>query len=134
MKASKMSSNPGQISPDKDDAFYQTVKDFLRPNLVLLTECKIVLLEGVTFQNSPAWCLHPLMCENLTVRNVFVKNPWYAQGDAGVGTYTGFATLTGAAASAPTTLATMRFGACGYFGTTQASNSATLKYFEIDTL
>jgi len=84
MKASKMSSNPGQISPDKDDAFYQTVKDFLRPNLVLLTECKIVLLEGVTFQNSPAWCLHPLMCENLTVRNVFVKNPWYAQNGDGI--------------------------------------------------
>jgi hypothetical protein len=49
-----------------------------------LTSCKNVLLEGVTFQNSPAWCLHPLMCENLTVRNVFVKNPWYAQNGDGI--------------------------------------------------
>jgi len=76
--------NPGVISPEKDAAFYESIKDFLRPNLVLLTSCKYVLLEGVTFQNSPAWCLHPLMCENLTVRNVFVKNPWYAQNGDGI--------------------------------------------------
>src|SRR6187399_2141142 len=84
VKGSKMPANPGMISPEKDAAFYQSVKDFLRPNLVLLTSCKYVLLEGVTFQNSPAWCLHPLMCENLTVRNVFVKNPWYAQNGDGI--------------------------------------------------
>ena len=83
MKGSKMQ-NPGMISSEKDAAFYQGVKDFLRPNLVLLTSCKYILLEGVTFQNSPAWCLHPLMCENLTVRNVFVKNPWYAQNGDGI--------------------------------------------------
>ncbi|HEY6064271.1 MAG TPA: glycoside hydrolase family 28 protein [Chitinophagaceae bacterium] len=76
--------NPGVISPDKTDEFYKSIKDFLRPNLVLLTSCKNVLLEGVTFQNSPAWCLHPLMCENLTVRNVSVKNPWYAQNGDGI--------------------------------------------------
>jgi polygalacturonase len=42
------------------------------------------LLDGVTFQNSPAWNLHPLMCENLTVRNVYAKNPWYAQNGDGI--------------------------------------------------
>lgn len=83
LKGSKMS-NPGVISPDKTDEFYNSIKDFLRPNLVLLTSCKNILLEGVTFQNSPAWCLHPLMCENLTVRNVSVKNPWYAQNGDGI--------------------------------------------------
>ncbi|MFI5129731.1 MAG: glycoside hydrolase family 28 protein [Chitinophagales bacterium] len=84
MKGSKMPSNPGLISPEKDKAFYETVKDFLRPNLVLLTNCRYILLEGVTFQNSPAWCLHPLMSEHLTVRNVTVKNPWYAQNGDGI--------------------------------------------------
>jgi polygalacturonase len=82
-KGSKMQ-NPGAISPEKDAAFYESIRDFLRPNLVLLTSCKNILLEGVTFQNSPAWCLHPLMCEQLTVRNVFVKNPWYAQNGDGI--------------------------------------------------
>ncbi|MFN4312723.1 MAG: glycoside hydrolase family 28 protein [Chitinophagaceae bacterium] len=77
-------SNPGQISPEKDEAFYQSVKDFLRPNLLLLTNCKYILLEGVTFQNSPAWCLHPLMSQHLTVRGITVRNPWYAQNGDGI--------------------------------------------------
>ncbi|HET6722663.1 MAG TPA: glycoside hydrolase family 28 protein, partial [Chitinophagaceae bacterium] len=76
--------NPGVISAEKDEAFYQSVKDFLRPNLLLLTNCKNILLEGVIFQNSPAWCLHPLMCEQLTVRDITVKNPWYAQNGDGI--------------------------------------------------
>ncbi|MCF3109690.1 glycoside hydrolase family 28 protein [Niabella sp. CC-SYL272] len=76
--------DPGRISPDKTEAFYTSVKDFFRPNLLVLTSCDGVLLEGVTFQNSPAWCLHPLMSRNITVRNVFVKNPWYAQNGDGI--------------------------------------------------
>src|SRR5690606_26690128 len=40
-------------------------------------------LEGVTFQNSPAWNVHPIMCENLTLRNLFIKNPDYAQNGDG---------------------------------------------------
>jgi len=76
--------NPGAISPEKDAAFYESVKDFLRPNLLLLTNCKYILLDGPTFQNSPAWCLHPLMSEHLTVRNISVKNPWYGQNGDGI--------------------------------------------------
>lgn len=82
-KGSKLQ-NPGVLSAEKDEAFYQSVKDFLRPNLLVLTNCKKILLEGVIFQNSPAWCLHPLMCEQLTVRNITVKNPWYAQNGDGI--------------------------------------------------
>jgi len=83
-RGAMMPSNPGMISPDKDLAFYENIKGFLRPNLLVLTNCKKILLEGVTFQNSPAWCLHPLQCENLTLRNVSVKNPWYAQNGDGI--------------------------------------------------
>ncbi|MCJ8208511.1 glycoside hydrolase family 28 protein [Mucilaginibacter sp. RS28] len=63
---------------------FEEIKNFLRPNLVVLESCKKVLLEGVTFQNSPAWNLHPLMCEDITVRNVYAKNPWYAQNGDGI--------------------------------------------------
>ena len=42
-----------------------------------------VMLKGVIFQNSPAWNLHPLMCENVIIDQVLVRNPSYAQnGDA----------------------------------------------------
>jgi polygalacturonase len=83
MKASKLS-NPGAISPEKDAAYYESIKDFLRPNLLLITSCKYILLEDITVQNSAAWCLHPLMSEHLTVRNISVKNPWYAQNGDGI--------------------------------------------------
>jgi polygalacturonase len=76
--------NPGAISPSKTPAFYDSVKDFLRPNLLVISNCSKVLIEGVTFQNSPAWCLHPLMSEHITVRNISVKNPWYAQNGDGI--------------------------------------------------
>lgn len=36
------------------------------------------------FQNSPAWCIHPLMCENLIVRNIDVRNSWYSQNGDGI--------------------------------------------------
>jgi polygalacturonase len=83
LKGSKFK-NPGQISSDKAPEFYTEVKDFLRPNLLVFTKCDKILLEGVTFQNSPAWCLHPLMSSNITVRNLQVKNPWYAQNGDGI--------------------------------------------------
>jgi polygalacturonase len=76
--------NPGEITRDKTPEFFESVKDFLRPNLLVFEKCKKILLEGVTFQNSPAWCLHPLMCEDLTIKNVYVKNPWYAQNGDGI--------------------------------------------------
>jgi polygalacturonase len=76
--------NPGEIKPGRDEAYYNNIKDFLRPNLLVIANCKKVLLEGVIFQNSPAWCLHPLMSEHITVRNIQVKNPWFAQNGDGI--------------------------------------------------
>jgi len=83
LRGSKLQ-NPGVVSADKTAEFYDSIKDFLRPNMVVLTGCKGILLEGVTFQNSPAWCLHPLMSEDIIVRGIMVKNPWYAQNGDGV--------------------------------------------------
>ena len=62
---------------------WQSVKRFLRPVMISLVNCKNVLLRGVIFQNSPAWNIHPLMCENIIIDKVLVRNPSYAQnGDA----------------------------------------------------
>jgi polygalacturonase len=44
----------------------------LRPNMVQPYKCKKVLIEGVTFKNSPMWHIHPVLSENITVRNVKV--------------------------------------------------------------
>ena len=63
---------------------FEKIKDFLRPVMVSLVSCKKVLIDGPTFQNSPAWCIHPLLCEDLTVRNTTVRNPWYSQNGDGI--------------------------------------------------
>ena len=62
---------------------WNAIKRFLRPVMISLVQCKNVMLKGLIFQNSPAWNLHPLMCENVIIDKVLVRNPSYAQnGDA----------------------------------------------------
>jgi DNA sulfur modification protein DndE len=75
---------PGVIAEGYTIEKAAAIKEFLRPNMVNFVRCKRVLLEGVTFQNSPAWCLHPMLTQHLTLRNVIVRNPWNAQNGDGV--------------------------------------------------
>ncbi|MCH7408405.1 glycoside hydrolase family 28 protein [Belliella sp. DSM 111904] len=71
--------------PDLIDASeLETVKDFLRPVMVSIKNSKRILLDGPTFQNSPAWNIHPLMNEDLIIRNLNVRNPWYSQNGDGL--------------------------------------------------
>lgn len=62
----------------------KTYCDFFRPVLMSLVRCKKVLLDGPTFQNSPAWCLHPRLCEHVTIKNITVRNPWFSQNGDGI--------------------------------------------------
>lgn len=74
----------GNIAAGYNENNVADFKDFLRPNMVRFTQCKKILLDGVTFQNSPAWNLHPMLCEHITLKNLTVRNPWYAQNGDGV--------------------------------------------------
>lgn len=79
-KACKEFNNPEGIETEEQ---WNEIRPWLRPVLLSLAKCKKVLLEGVTFKNSPSWCLHPLSCEHITIDGVKVFNPWYSQnGDA----------------------------------------------------
>ncbi len=66
------------------DEEWESVKDFMRPVMISFISCKNLLLEGVLFENSPAWNIHPLMCENVIIDNIFVRNPAYAQNGDGL--------------------------------------------------
>ena len=46
----------------------------LRPNFVQPYRSTNVLLEGVTIRNSPMWELNPVLCRNVTVRNVKISS------------------------------------------------------------
>ncbi|HTI10741.1 MAG TPA: glycoside hydrolase family 28 protein [Puia sp.] len=74
----------GVLKPGTSLQSFEDIRDFLRPNLLVLTNCIKVLLDGPSFQNSPAWCLHTLLCQDLTVHDVHVRNPWYAANGDGI--------------------------------------------------
>lgn len=51
------------------------VFDFPRPRLLNFINCKNVLVQGITLQNSPAWTVHPAFCENVVVDGITINNP-----------------------------------------------------------
>ncbi|MDR3118177.1 MAG: glycoside hydrolase family 28 protein [Mediterranea sp.] len=78
--ATRKFNNPEGLQTSEE---WNEIRPWLRPVLLNFVKCKKVLLEGVTFKNSPGWCIHPLSCESITLNNVKVFNPWYSQnGDA----------------------------------------------------
>lgn len=66
------------------DSVWESIHSFLRPVMVHFVGCRNVLLEGVSFENSPAWNIHPMLCENVILRDLTVRNPWYSQNGDGV--------------------------------------------------
>ncbi|MBS1920853.1 MAG: glycoside hydrolase family 28 protein [Bacteroidetes bacterium] len=59
-------------------------RDFLRPRMIVFTNCNNVLLDGPTFRNSPMYVFYPNHCTNLTIRNVTVHNEYWAQNGDGI--------------------------------------------------
>ncbi|SPE29889.1 Pectate lyase [Candidatus Sulfopaludibacter sp. SbA3] len=47
---------------------------YLRPPFVQPYRCTNVLIEGITIRNSPFWELNPVLCRNVTVRNVKIDS------------------------------------------------------------
>ena len=54
---------------------------FLRPSFVEPYECKNILIEGVTIKRPPMWMLHPVLSENITIRNVKLFSKGAPNGD-----------------------------------------------------
>lgn len=50
-------------------------RDVFRPRLFFVNRCKGIVLQGLTFCNSPAWTLHPYFSEELRFLDLTVLNP-----------------------------------------------------------
>ncbi|HRI25505.1 MAG TPA: glycosyl hydrolase family 28 protein [Ferruginibacter sp.] len=67
----------GKLAGGKKVSDFEDVKDYLRPNMIRIFNCKNVRIQDVTFENSPAWTTHINYSEHITIKNLTVKNPWY---------------------------------------------------------
>ncbi|MEM8526933.1 MAG: glycoside hydrolase family 28 protein, partial [Bacteroidota bacterium] len=54
----------------QDDGFGDGAAHWLRPTLVELYDCQNILIDGLTFKNSPFWTIHPVFSKNVTIRNL----------------------------------------------------------------
>ena len=62
----------GETTDDPTQRVFGTPEAALRPCMFEPIHCQRILLEGVTFINSPFWILHPLYCEDITCRKLMV--------------------------------------------------------------
>ncbi len=62
----------GKVVPLEERIFGQGHR--LRPAMCQPVECDGVLIEGVKFIDSPFWVIHPVYCNNVTVRSVTVES------------------------------------------------------------
>lgn len=53
----------------------QMKRGFLRPPFIQFMNCKNILIQGITIQNSPFWTINPQFCDNVTIHAVTVLNP-----------------------------------------------------------
>jgi polygalacturonase len=58
---------------------YEPAHHFLRPKMLRLIGCKKVLLQGFTIQNPPNWTMNPVLCDDVSILNVEVRNSPTAQ-------------------------------------------------------
>lgn len=74
----------GRVDAKQDMWFPSAENGTRRPNMLILRGCQRVLLEDAIFQNSPAWNINPSFCDDVTVRNLTIRNPWFSQNGDGL--------------------------------------------------
>lgn len=65
-----------QMAEDRTPVELRTFGEgsYLRPPFLQPYRCKNVLIEGVSLRRSPFWQLHPVLCENVTIRGLDIDS------------------------------------------------------------
>lgn len=66
------------------DIFRLGKNKYPRPKLIAPYNCKHVTIEGVTLTNSPSWTINTILCDNVTVDKVTIKNPFDSPNTDGI--------------------------------------------------
>jgi polygalacturonase len=51
------------------------MKGAFRPRLLFLNRCSNIIVQGIKFENSPAWNIHPYFSNDLTFLDLLIENP-----------------------------------------------------------
>ena len=60
------------LTPMSERIFGKEAK--LRPSAIEFHSCERILLQGFTLKDSPFWCIHPIYCSDVTVRDVIIDS------------------------------------------------------------
>lgn len=50
--------------------------DYNRPRTIAFFGCRDVTIRDIRIKDSPCWTIHPMCCENITIDNVSIRNPY----------------------------------------------------------
>lgn len=71
-KETKEGFNMGAAGVPVEQRVFGTTNAAIRPSFVSFVECKNILMEDFTIGSGPNWTIHPIYCENITIRRVNV--------------------------------------------------------------
>lgn len=74
----------GTINGRGENWWHKGKSDLVRPRTISFMGCKDVAIEDVTIRNSPCWTVHPMCCENVSVRGVRIYNPYKSPNTDGI--------------------------------------------------
>ena len=55
-----------------------------RPYLVCFSRCRHVTIENILLTNSPCWTVHPLRCQDVSIRDLRISNPQHSPNTDGI--------------------------------------------------
>lgn len=58
--------------------------DYERPRTVSFIQCRDVVISDITVCNSPCWTIHPMCCENISIRGISIYNPYNSPNTDGI--------------------------------------------------
>ena len=50
-----------------------------RPDLITFLECSRINISGVSIKNAPFWAIHPILCNDITIKNCLINSHGYDQ-------------------------------------------------------